>query len=80
MSNKGHSQSLNAGAEPLYRTVPIAAMRDLLLYEKLALVDALRDGRTASPNWSNKKSRNSCARRPTANRNLKGPSLPNQVE
>ena len=31
---------------PLYKTVPIAAMRDPLLYEKLALVDALRDGRT----------------------------------
>jgi len=31
---------------PLYKTVPIAAMRDPSLYEKLALVDALRDGRT----------------------------------
>ena len=31
---------------PLYKTVPIAAMRDPALYEKLALVDALRDGRT----------------------------------
>ncbi len=31
---------------PLYKTVPAAAMRDALLYEKLALVDALRDGRT----------------------------------
>ncbi|MGI9067640.1 MAG: hypothetical protein ACR2HX_14735 [Pyrinomonadaceae bacterium] len=31
---------------PLYKTVPTAAMRDPLLYEKLALVDALRDGRT----------------------------------
>jgi len=31
---------------PLYKTVPIAALRDPLLYEKLALVDALRDGRT----------------------------------
>jgi hypothetical protein len=31
---------------PLYKTVPIAAMGDPLLYEKLALVDALRDGRT----------------------------------
>ena len=30
---------------PLYRTVPIAASRDPLLYEMLALVDALRDGR-----------------------------------
>jgi len=31
---------------PLYKTVPIAAMSDPSLYEKLALVDALRDGRT----------------------------------
>lgn len=31
---------------PLYKCVPIAAMHDPLLYEQLALVDALRDGRT----------------------------------
>ena len=31
--------------EPLYRTVPIAARRDARLYEILALVDAIRDGR-----------------------------------
>ena len=31
--------------QPLYRTVPIAARRDRHLYEILALVDALRDGR-----------------------------------
>ncbi len=30
---------------PLYRTVPEAALRDAALYELLALVDALRDGR-----------------------------------
>jgi predicted nucleotidyltransferase len=30
---------------PLYRTVPQAAMRDPQLYELLALVDAIRDGR-----------------------------------
>lgn len=30
---------------PLYRTVPQAAMRDSQLYELLALVDAIRDGR-----------------------------------
>jgi len=30
---------------PLYKTVPYAALRDPALYEKLALVDALRDGR-----------------------------------
>lgn len=31
--------------EPLYRTVPTAALRDPALYEILALIDALRDGR-----------------------------------
>ena len=31
--------------EPLYKTVPIAARRDPFLYEMLALLDALRDGR-----------------------------------
>jgi DNA-binding Lrp family transcriptional regulator len=30
---------------PLYRTAPGAALRDPLLYELLALVDAIRDGR-----------------------------------
>ena len=31
--------------EPLYRTAPAAALRDPILYEFLALVDAIRDGR-----------------------------------
>jgi hypothetical protein len=31
--------------EPLYRTVPFAALNDQFLYECLALVDAIRDGR-----------------------------------
>lgn len=31
--------------EPLYRTVPAAALRDSVLYELLALVDTLREGR-----------------------------------
>ena len=31
--------------EPLYPTVPAAAKRDPQLYELLALVDAIRDGR-----------------------------------
>ena len=31
--------------EPLHRSVPIAAREDLLLYELLALVDVLREGR-----------------------------------
>jgi hypothetical protein len=33
------------GLEPLYKTVPAAALRDPVLYELLALIDALRDGR-----------------------------------
>lgn len=32
--------------EPLYKTVPAAALRDSFLYELLALIDALRGGRT----------------------------------
>jgi hypothetical protein len=31
--------------EPLYKTVPAAALRDPTLYEMLALIDALREGR-----------------------------------
>lgn len=31
--------------EPLYPSVPAAAARDVKLYELLALVDAIRDGR-----------------------------------
>jgi len=31
--------------EPLYKTAPAAALRDPFLYELLALVDAIRDGR-----------------------------------
>lgn len=36
--------------EPLYRTVPAAARRDERLYELLALVDAIRDGRARERN------------------------------
>jgi len=35
---------------PLYKTVPVAALRDPLLYKQLALVDALRDGRMREKN------------------------------
>jgi hypothetical protein len=31
--------------EPLYKTAPVAALRDSELYELLALIDAIRDGR-----------------------------------
>jgi hypothetical protein len=30
---------------PLYKMAPIAALRDPVLYEQLALIDAIRDGR-----------------------------------
>ena len=33
------------GLEPLYKNVPHAALRDPALYQLLALVDAIRDGR-----------------------------------
>lgn len=41
---KGNVQGL--AFEPLYKYAPVAALRDPVLYEYLALVDALRDGRT----------------------------------
>ena len=42
-----HPDGKTRGAtlEPLYPTVPAAALRDSALYELLALIDALRDGR-----------------------------------
>ena len=42
-----HSEGKSRGIAlaPLYKSVPIAAMNDPLLYEQLALVDAIRDGR-----------------------------------
>lgn len=40
---EGHDRGVSL--EPLYKTVPQAAGRDPLLYELLALLDALRDGR-----------------------------------
>src|SRR6267142_6586179 len=38
------------GLEPLYKNVPRAALRDPALYELLALVDAIRDGRVRERN------------------------------
>jgi len=38
------------GLEPLYKNVPYAALRDPALYELLALVDAIRDGRARERN------------------------------
>ena len=40
--------------EPLYKTVPAAALRDERLYELLALIDALRDGRARERNLAEK--------------------------
>jgi hypothetical protein len=40
--------------EPLYKTVPAAALRDEQLYELLALIDALRDGRARERNLAEK--------------------------
>jgi hypothetical protein len=36
--------------EPLYKSAPMAALRDPVLYEFLALVDAIRDGRARERN------------------------------
>ena len=41
--------------EPLYKTVPIAARKDPRLYEMLALLDALRDGRAREKRIAEKK-------------------------
>jgi len=41
--------------EPLYKTVPIAARRDPILYEILALLDALRDGRAREKRLAEKR-------------------------
>ncbi len=38
------------GLEPLYKSVPYAALRDPALYQLLALVDAIRDGRARERN------------------------------
>ena len=41
--HEGNTRSV--GLEPLYKSVPQAALRDPMLYQFLALVDAIRDGR-----------------------------------
>lgn len=38
-------QHRGVSLEPLYKTAPAAALRDQILYEMLALIDALREGR-----------------------------------
>ena len=44
---------------PLYKTVPAAAKRDPVLYARLAIVDALRDGRARERNLAVKDLKNS---------------------
>jgi hypothetical protein len=39
-----------AGLEPLYKSVPHAALRDPALYQLLSLLDAIRDGRARERN------------------------------
>ena len=41
--------------EPLYRTIPEAALADPTLYERLALIDALRAGRARDRNLAEKR-------------------------
>jgi hypothetical protein len=40
-----HGEHRGVSLEPLYKTAPAAALRDKFLYELLALIDAVRDGR-----------------------------------
>ena len=44
---------------PLYKTVPEAAKLDFILYERLALIDAIRDGRARERNLAEKELKNS---------------------
>lgn len=44
---------------PLYKTVPEAAKSDSLLYRRLALIDAIRDGRARERNLAEKELKNS---------------------
>jgi hypothetical protein len=43
-------ETRGVGLEPLYKSVPHAALRDPALYQLLALVDAIRDGRARERN------------------------------
>jgi hypothetical protein len=40
-----HGETRGVALEPLYKTAPLAALRDPILYEFLALADAIRAGR-----------------------------------
>lgn len=41
----GKGEKRGTAFAPLYKLLPIAALQDPLLYEQLALIDAIRDGR-----------------------------------
>jgi hypothetical protein len=45
-----HGDTRGVGLEPLYKNVPHAALRNPALYQLLALVDAIRDGRARERN------------------------------
>lgn len=47
---------------PLYKTVPYAARLDKLLYERLALIDAIRDGRVRERKLAEQELKNSLNR------------------
>lgn len=48
-------QDRGVSLEPLYRTVPAAALKDSGLYELLALIDAIRNGRARERQLAQKK-------------------------
>ncbi len=50
--SEGHQRGV--GIEPLYKTAPAAALRDPILYEMLALIDALREGRARERRFAEK--------------------------
>ena len=50
----GEGNARGYALAPLYRTVPEAALRDPALYELLALVDAIREGRARERNLAEK--------------------------
>jgi hypothetical protein len=47
-------QRRGVSLEPLYKTVPAAALRDPIFYEMLALIDALREGRARERKFAEK--------------------------
>jgi hypothetical protein len=52
---KGESRGI--ALAPFYKSLPVAALRDARLYEELALVDAIRDGRARERNLAERELR-----------------------